>query len=138
MVGKRDGFHVAFETLGAFIVQDLQDWFKSAIGKVLVEFYKGSGEIAFAAGLNGFRKDCVLIAVVKNHDVLGAAAGGVQEATGQVAENPAGDGHRLGKQTMGSDIGIGRDGRRCHAVWLRNGGGGWRRFGGAEFLAILA
>ena len=33
LVGKREGFHVAFEALGAFFVQDLQDWFESAIGK---------------------------------------------------------------------------------------------------------
>ena len=57
LVGKRDGLHVAFEALGAFVVQDLQDWFESAISMVLVEFCKGSGEIAFTAGLNGFRED---------------------------------------------------------------------------------
>ena len=116
LVGECDGLHVVFESLGAFVVQDLQEWFESAIGKVLVEFFEGSGEIAFAAGLDGFRENFIRIVVVENHDVLGASAGGVQEATGLVAENPAGDGHRFGKHTMGSDVGIGRDGRRCHDV----------------------
>ena len=138
LVGKRNGLHVAFEALGESVAQDLQDWFESAIGKVLVEFCEGSGEIAFAAGLNGFREDCVRIIVVENHDILGAAAGGVQEANGPVAEILAGDGHRFGEHTMGSEVGIGKDGRRRHDVWWRRGGGGWRRFGGAEVLAILA
>ena len=73
-----------------------------------------------------------------NHDVLGAVAGGVREATGMVDENPAGDGHHFGEQTIGSDVGIGRDGQRCHDMWWRNGGVGWCRFGGADVLAILA
>ena len=105
---------------------------------MLVKFCKGSGEIAFAAGLNGFRKDRFRIVVVENHDVLGAAAGGVREATGLVSEKPAGDGHRFGEHTMGSDVGIGRDGRRRHDVWWQNGGVGWQRFGGADVLEILA
>ena len=45
-----------------------------------------------------------------NHDVLGAAAGGVRATTGLVAENSAGNGHLFGKHTMGSDVGISRDG----------------------------
>ena len=57
-----------------------------------------------------------------NHDVLGAVAGGVREATGLVAEKLARDGHCFGKHNMGSDVGIGMDGRRCHDVWCRNGG----------------
>ena len=77
---------------------------------MLVEFCKGSGEIAFTEGLNGFREDRVQILVVENHDVFGAAAGGVREATGLVADNPAGDEYRFGKHTMGSHVGIGRDG----------------------------
>ena len=81
------------------------------IGKVLIEFCKGSGEIVFAVGIDGFRKNCVQIVVVENHDVLGAAAGGVHEATGLVTEYSAGDGHSFGKQTMGLDVGIERDGR---------------------------
>ena len=88
----------------------------------MVEFCEGLSEIVFAAGLNGFHKDCIQILVVENHDVLGAAAGGVQEATGLVAENPAGDGNRFGEHTMGSYIGTRRDGRRCHAVWWCTGG----------------
>ena len=63
---------------------------------MLVDFCEGSGEIEFAAGLNGFRKDCIQIIVVENHNVLGPAAGGVQEATGMVAENP----HREGFSTL--------------------------------------
>ena len=62
------------------------------------------------------------IVVIENHDVLGAAAGGVWELTGLVAENLAGNGHRFGKHTMGLDIGIGRDGRRRHVVWWQKGG----------------
>ena len=116
LVGKRDVFHVAFEALGAFFVQDFQDWFEYAIGKVLVEFCKGLGEIAFAAGLDGFHENCVLIVVLENHDVLGATAGGVREATGLVAENPSGDGHRFGEHIMGSVVDIGRDVRRCYEV----------------------
>ena len=58
--------------------------------------------------------------------------------TGLVTKNSAGNGHRFGEHTMGLDIGISRDGRRCHAVWWQNGGRGWRRFGGADVLAILA
>ena len=85
LVGKCDRLHVAFEALGAFF-QDLQDWFESAIGEVLVGFCEGSGKIAFAAGINGFRKDYVRIVGVEKHDVLGAAAGGVREATVLVAE----------------------------------------------------
>ena len=77
LVGKRNGLHVAFEALGGFIVHDLQDWFESAIGKSLVEFCKGSGEILFTVGLNGFREDCIQTVIVENRDVLGAAAGGV-------------------------------------------------------------
>ena len=96
LVGKCNRLYAPFEALGAFFVQDLQDWFESTISKVLVEFCKVSGEIAFAAGLNGFRKDCIRIIVVENHNVLGAAAGGVQEATGMVAENP----HREGFSTL--------------------------------------
>ena len=38
------------------------------------------------------------------------------------AENSAGNGHRFGEHNMGSDVGIGRDGRRCYDVWWRNGG----------------
>ena len=114
LVGKRDGLHVAFDPLGAFIFQDLQDWFESAIVKLLVEFCEGSGEIAFDAGLDGFQNNCVRIVVVENHDVLGATAEGVQEATGLVAENPAGDGHRFGEHTMGLEVGIWRDGRHRH------------------------
>ena len=64
---------------------------------MLVEFCEGSSEIAFAVVLDGFRKNCVQIVVVENHDVLGSAAEGVQEATGLVAENLAGDGHCFGK-----------------------------------------
>ena len=116
LVGKRDGFHVAFESLGAFVVQDLQYWFESAIGNVLVVFCEGSGKIAFAAVLDGFRKNFVQIVVVENHDVLGAAAGGVREAIGLVAEKLAGDGHCFGKHNIRSDIGIWRDERRCHDV----------------------
>ena len=71
------------------------------IGKVLVEFCQGSGEITFAAELDGFCNNCVLIVVVENDDVLGAAAGGLQEATSLVAENPAGDGHRFGETHYG-------------------------------------
>ena len=74
LVGERVGLHVAFEDLGEFVAQGLQDWFESEIGKVLVEFCKGLGEIAFATGLDGFCKNCVLIVVVENHDVLGAVA----------------------------------------------------------------
>ena len=83
---------------------------------MMVEFCEGLSEIVFAAGLNGFHKDCIQILVVENHDVLGAAAGGVQEATGLVAENPDGYGHCFSKHTMGSDIGIERNGRRRHGV----------------------
>ena len=39
---------------------------------------------------------------------------------------------------MGSDISIRRDGQRCHDVWWRNSGRGWRRFCGADLLVILA
>ena len=138
LVGKRDGLHVAFEAMGGFVVQDFQYWFGPAVGKVLVEFCKGSGDIAFTARLGGFREDCVRILVVENNDVLGAATGGVRETTSLVAENSTGNGHRFGVNTMGSDVGIGRDGRRCHDVWWRNSGGGWRRFGGADVFEILA
>ena len=112
LVGERDGLHVAFESLGEFVVQDLQDWFKSAIGKVLVGFFKGSGEIAFDAGLDGFRNNFIQIVVVENHDILGAMAGGLREATGLVTENPSGYGHRFGDHTISSDVDIGRDVRR--------------------------
>ena len=83
---------------------------------MLVEFCEGLSEIAFAAGLDGFHENCVRIVVVENHDVLGAKAGGVREATDLVAENSAGDKHCYGKHTIGLDVGIGRDGRRCHDV----------------------
>ena len=104
---------------------------------MLVEFCKGLSEIAFAAGLDGFHENCVRIVVVENHDVLGDAARGMREATGMVAENPSGYGHHFGENNMGSYVGIVRDGRSCNGVWWRNGGGGWRRFGGADVLAIL-
>ena len=68
---------------------------------MLVKFCKGSGDIAFAAGLDGFRENCVRIVVVENHDILGAVDGDVQEATGLVAENPDGYGHCFSKHTMG-------------------------------------
>ena len=58
----------------------------------------------------------------KNNDVLGAADGGVRKTTGLVAENWARNGHRFGEHSMGSDVGIGRDGRPSHDVWWRNGG----------------
>ena len=80
------------------------------------------GELALTAGLNGFCEDRVRIVVVENHDVIGAAAGGVREMTGLVAEKSARNGHRFGKHTMGSDVGIGKDGQRCHDVWWRNDG----------------
>ena len=72
LVGKSDGLHVVFEALGAFVVQYLKEWFKFGIGKVLVEFCEGLGEIAFATGLDGFCKNCVLIVVVENHDAIDA------------------------------------------------------------------
>ena len=62
---------------------------------MLAEIFEGSDEIALYAGLNGFCEDRVRIVVVENHDVLGAAAGGVRETTGLVAENSAGNGHRF-------------------------------------------
>ena len=83
---------------------------------MLVEFYEGSGEIAFNVGLDGFCENCVRIVVVENHDVLGATDGGVREATSLVAENLAGDGHRFVKHTTDSDVGIERDGRYRHEV----------------------
>ena len=43
LLGERNGLHAKFEALGEFIVQDLQDWFESAIGKVLVEFCESIG-----------------------------------------------------------------------------------------------
>ena len=43
LLGERNGLHAEFEALGEFIVQDLQDWFESAIGKVLVEFCESIG-----------------------------------------------------------------------------------------------
>ena len=88
----------------------------AAIGEVLAELCKGLGELALTAGLNGFCEDCVRIVVVENHDVIGAADGGVQETTSLVAENPVKDGHRFGEHTMGLDVGIGRDVQRCHDV----------------------
>ena len=89
---------------------------------MLAELCEGSGELALAAELHGFCKDCVRIVVVKNHDVIGAAAGGVRETTGLVVEKSDGNGHHSGKHTMGSYIGIDRYGQRSHAVWWRNGG----------------
>ena len=70
LVGKRNGLNVAFEALGAFVVQDLQDWFESAIGKVLVEFCEGSGEIAFYAIFNVFHEGCIRIVVVETMTYL--------------------------------------------------------------------
>ena len=70
----------------------------------------------FAVGLVGFRKNNVRIIVVENHDILGAAAGGVKEATVLVAENLAGDGNRFGKQTLGLDVGIGGEFQHRHDV----------------------
>ena len=138
LVGERNGMNVAFEDLGAFVVQYFQDWFESAISKVIVKFCEGAGAITFVVGLDEFRKNFVQITVIENHDVISAAAGGVQEATGLVAKNPCRYGHCVGKHTMGLNVGIRRDGQRRHAVWWRNSGGGWQRFGGADVLAILA
>ena len=87
--------------MGAFVVQDLYDGFEAAIGEVLDELCEGLGELALAAGLHGLCKDRVRIVVVKNHDLLCAAAGGVRETTGLVAENLARNGHRFGGHTMG-------------------------------------
>ena len=56
---------------------------------MLDEIFKGSGELVDAAGIHGFYEDRVRIVVVENNDVLGDAAGGVQENTGMVAENSA-------------------------------------------------
>ena len=116
LVGKCNVLHVEFKALGELVVQDLQDWFELEISNVLVEFCEGPGEIASAAGLDGFRKNCVQIVVIGNHDVPGAAAGGVQEANCIVAENPDGDGHCFGKHTMGLDVDIGRNCRHRHDV----------------------
>ena len=49
-------------------------------------------------------------------------AEGLQETTVLVAEISAINRHRFGKHTMGSDVGIGRDGQRRHVVWWWNGG----------------
>ena len=95
LVVKRAGLHVEFEAVGKSIVQDLWDVFEVAIGEVLAEICEGSGDIALAVGLNEFCKDFVRIVVVEIHDVLGAAAGGVQETTSLVTENLAGNIHHL-------------------------------------------
>ena len=89
---------------------------------MLVELCKSLGELALAAGLNGFCKDRAGILVLEIHDVLGAADGGVREITGLVVENSAGNGHCFGEHTLGFEVGIGTDGRRCHDLWWRNGG----------------
>ena len=77
---------------------------------MLDELCKGLGEIALAAGLIGFCEDHIRIVVIENHDIIGAAAGGVRKMTGLVAENSSRNRHHFGKQTMDSDVGIGRDG----------------------------
>ena len=42
LIGKCNRLHVAFEAMGALVVQYFWDGFDSAIGKVLVELCKGS------------------------------------------------------------------------------------------------
>ena len=110
----------------------------AAVSEELVQLGKGTGEIALAAGLHGFGQDRVGIVVIKNHDVLGTAAGGMRKSTGLIAQHAAKNRHPFRKHKMDLDVGIVRDGRRCHDVWWWNGGGGGRRFSGADVLAIFA
>ena len=77
---------------------------------MLVELVEGTGELALAAGIHRFGQDCIVIVVIKNHNVLGVTAGGVQESTNLIDEHADENGHRFHKHTMGSDVGIGRDG----------------------------
>ena len=55
----------------------MYDGFEAAIGEVLAELCKGLGDIVLTVVLNGFCEDLVRIVFVENHDILGAAAGGV-------------------------------------------------------------
>ena len=62
--------HEGFEAFWAFVVEDMQDRVKATVGKMLVQFGKGTDEFVLTAGLEGFGKYVVAVVIVQNHEII--------------------------------------------------------------------
>ena len=94
---------MCFQCLGGFVVKFLELRFKAAGAEKSVGALVGSEDGGTFLVRHGFNVDEVAVVVVEDEHVAVAARGGVEEASGKVGEDLAGDACKVDVEVIGPE-----------------------------------